>query len=151
MAARTVPEVASMVIGALVAVVAHDAFAEILSAHAVHTDARNAVPVAGRCVQVLIAARTVPEVAMVLGALVAVVARVVFAGVLSAHAIYTDTGKAIEVAFLTVIHRNVVALTGWQAAGIVGSCVLVVAVLVALAWSRLTASHERNHAQRADT
>jgi len=39
--------VVARVIGAFVAVVAHDAFTKVLSAHAGCTDARNAVPVAG--------------------------------------------------------------------------------------------------------
>jgi hypothetical protein len=39
--------VVARVIGAFVAVVAHDAFTKVLSAHAGYTDARNTVPVAG--------------------------------------------------------------------------------------------------------
>jgi hypothetical protein len=54
---------------------------------------------------------TVHVVARVIGAFVAVVAHDTFTGVLSAHARYTDPGKAIEVAVRSVGHRDVVACT----------------------------------------
>jgi hypothetical protein len=131
-AARPVPEVAPAN-GACVAIIAHDAFTEILSTHAVYADAGNAAPVAVRSVQVHLAARTV-RLVLVLGALVAVVARVLYA-----DAGYTDAGKTIQVASEYVDHGSVVADP--VHARIVGACVLVAAVLVAPTLRRFTASH----------
>jgi len=79
-----------------------------------------------------VAARTVSEVAFVIGALVVVVAWVTCAEVLYADAVYTDTGKTIEVAFLPVVQQNpnVGASTAQRVTRVVRAFVLVVAVLV---------------------
>jgi len=73
MLARTVRE-AAFAPGALVAVVAHDACAEVLTAHAIYTPAGKTIEVARSLVQIHTVARIVPRIASLPGALVAVVA-----------------------------------------------------------------------------
>jgi hypothetical protein len=100
-------------------------------------------------------------VARALGTLVAVVAHDAFAEVLSAHAVYTDAGKPIEVAGHSVLHWHTPTRT--TTAMLYGAFVLVGWAHDAYAqWvrararkthipnSNITPRH-RNHAQRADT
>jgi len=115
MAARSGCAVA-IVGGALVAVLARVAFTEILSAHAVYTNAGNAVPVTRYSVRVPMVARPVRP-RLVPGTLVAVLARVLFTHAPYADA-FTERGKSIQVAAasftdirILTLFRNVVAAT----------------------------------------
>jgi len=75
--------------GAEVSVVAHDAFAKVLSTHAGCADARSAVPVAGTTIvgPRSVLAATVARIAGILGALVVVVANETEARILFADAL----------------------------------------------------------------
>jgi len=133
------------VASAEVAVVANNALTRILFANAVYAHAGLAVPVTGRtCWDCYVEARTVRPVE-VPGALAGVVA-----WVLSAHAGYADTGNAIEVTFLSVVHGNVVARP--IHARIDGAYIVVPAVARDRASIRLlTTPNQRNYTQRAYT
>jgi hypothetical protein len=98
-------------------------------------------------------ARTVVSRRWVVRALVAVIARVLFADAGYADAVKTteEVVKTIEVALGSVWAGQILASVGARRALIIGAYVLVVAVRVALALSRLAAPNQRNYAQRADT
>jgi hypothetical protein len=124
--------------GAQVTVVAHDAFAKVLFAHAGYTDTGSTVPVAGTTlVPSTVPAATPARIAVIFGALVAVVAVETEARILFTDAVYADAGNAVPVAVATLrkIRLEAARTAGNAVIGAIvaivpGALVAVVAVLV---------------------
>jgi hypothetical protein len=141
--------VVARVIGAFVAVVAHDTFTGVLSAHAGYTDAGNAIEVAVRSVVHRdVVARTGRRITVPRAFIAVIFAHDVCAEV--AHAVYTDPNNPIGAAVPPLVHR-VMDTPHEKNAIVSGTIVAVVAPPWTITFQNVHTPNERNHAQRADT
>jgi hypothetical protein len=136
-------EVVTPIIGAQITVVAYDtAVARVLRAYAVYTDARISIPVAESTAVAPLVFAFGGRLEEVIGALVAVVTRILLADKPRAYAEPVLDGfvYTIEVA-LHDVAVEVAARAEVSVALVASAFVLVVAVLVALTFTPFTTSH----------